>query len=528
MRLRSRDLYRLGRDVRRASRGLRFRLTATYASLFVVLLVGAVWLARAQLSSSLQTLATDSLDDDWTALKGSILRIDRDPDSGAFEAIWYYDEDDPDETTVVLDMKKVLLITDSSGKVILENKTKLPAESTIYQDLPQDSPAEIQERVRQWVRASKPGQAGKPFWMQKRDSSGKLFLIRAAVMWDEKRHDPFYVALGTSLAKNEEILRRYSVMIFAGVIPGAALLGWLVGWLVAGRALTPVRDVAQAAQRITGSNLGLRIPSRQAGDELDYLILTFNRMIERLEASFRQMKQFSADVSHELRTPITGIRGQLEVALMTAGTTDQYREAMFNALQDIDRLSQIVRALLLLSQAESGQLSLVRTRLDLGLVLEDLAEQFQIPAEGGGVRLAAQCVPGCYVDADRVQIERMITNLLSNALKFTPAGGEVRLHARPVEGNVELVVEDTGRGIPAEHLPHIFDRFYRVPGSGTAPAPDQGLGLGLSFVAWIAKAHNGVIDVQSTPGKGTRFIITLPAAGAAALPERATSPVGLA
>jgi len=528
MRLRSRDLYRLGRDMRRASRGLRFRLTATYASLFVVLLVGAVWLARAQLSSSLQTLATDSLDDDWTALKGSILRIDRDPDSGAFEAIWYYDEDDPDETTVVLDMKKILLITDSSGKVILENKTKLPAESTIYQDLPQDSPAEIQERVRQWVRASKPGQAGKPFWMQKRDSSGKLFLIRAAVMWDEKRHDPFYVALGTSLAKNEEILRRYSVMIFAGVIPGATLLGWLVGWLVAGRALTPVRDVAQAAQRITGSNLGLRIPSRQAGDELDYLILTFNRMIERLEASFRQMKQFSADVSHELRTPITGIRGQLEVALMTAGTTDQYREAMFNALQDIDRLSQIVRALLLLSQAESGQLALVRARLDLGLVLEDLAEQFQIPAEGGGVRLAAQCVPGCYVDADRVQIERMITNLLSNALKFTPVGGEVRLHARPVEGNVELVVEDTGRGIPAEHLPHIFDRFYRVPGSGTAPAPDQGLGLGLSFVAWIAKAHNGVIDVQSTPGKGTRFIITLPAAGAAALPEHATSPVGLA
>ena len=112
-------------------------------------------------------------------------------------------------------------------------------------------------------------------------------------------------------------------------------------------------DVAQAAQRISGSNLSLRIPTRQAGDELDYLILTFNRMIERLEASFHQMKQFSTDVSHELRTPITAIRGQLEVALFTAKTTDQYREAMFNALQDIDRLSQIVRALLLLSQAES-------------------------------------------------------------------------------------------------------------------------------------------------------------------------------
>jgi len=527
MRVFRRDLFRFGRDLRRASRGLRFRLTATYASLFVVLVVGAVWLARAQLASSLQTLATDSLDEDWTAVKGSILRIDKNSDTGAYEATWYYDEDDPDETTVVLDIKKVLLITDSSGKVIIENKTKLPAESTIYQDLPQDSPAEIQARVRQWVSASKPGQPGKPFWMEKRDSSGELFLIRAAVMWDELRHAPFYVALGTSLARNEEILRRYSFMIFVGVIPGATILGWLAGWLVAGRVLTPVRDVAQAAQRITGSNLGLRIPSRQSGDELDYLILTFNRMIDRLEASFRQMKQFSADVSHELRTPITAIRGQLEVALMTASSTDQYREAMLNALQDIDRLSQIVRALLLLSQAESGQLALQRARVDLGSVLADLAEQFQIPAEGAGIHLSAHSEPGCSVEADRVQIERMITNLLSNALKFTPEGGEVRLSARPVEGSVELVVEDTGRGIPAEHLPHIFDRFYRVPGSGSAPAPDQGLGLGLSFVAWIVKAHHGVIDVQSTPGKGTRFIITLPGAGAA-LPELAPQPASRA
>jgi len=522
MRMRARDLYRLGRELRRASRGLRFRLTATYAGLFVVLLVGAVWLARTQLSGNLDTLATESLDEDWTALKGSILRIEPAGDSGENEAWWQYDKDDPDETTFVLDIKKVLLITDSRGQVIQDHETQEPAESTIYQDLTPDRPADIQQRVRQWVKASKPGQAGRPFWMQKRDSKGNLYLIRAAVMWDEHRRAPYYVALGTSLVKNEEILRRYSVMIFAGVIPGATLLGWLVGWLVAGRALTPVRDVAQAAQRITGSNLGLRIPSRHAGDELDYLILTFNRMIERLEASFRQMKQFSADVSHELRTPITGIRGQLEVALMTAGTTEQYREAMFNALQDIDRLSQIVRALLLLSQAESGQLALLKTRLDLGLVLEDLAEQFQIPAEGAGVRLSAECARSCFVDADRVQIERMVTNLLSNALKFTPEGGEVRLRAQPLDGSVEVVVEDTGRGIPAKDLPHIFDRFYRVPGSGTAPAPEQGLGLGLSFVSWIVKAHNGVIAVRSAPGEGTRFTITLPAAGAAALPERVT------
>jgi signal transduction histidine kinase len=225
------------------------------------------------------------------------------------------------------------------------------------------------------------------------------------------------------------------------------------------------------------------------------------------------MKQFSADVSHELRTPITAIRGQLEVALFTAQTTDQYREAMFNALQDIDRLSQIVRALLLLSQAESGQLLLQKSQLNLCNVATDLVDQFQIPAEAAGIRLTADLPAKCFIEGDRVQIERMITNLLSNAIKFTPEGGEVRLRLTTAPEFVEIAVEDTGRGIATEYLPHIFDRFYRVPGSGTAPGPEQGLGLGLSFVAWIVKAHHGRIDVDSTPGKGTRFIVQLPAPG---------------
>jgi heavy metal sensor kinase len=280
---------------------------------------------------------------------------------------------------------------------------------------------------------------------------------------------------------------------------------------MAGRALKPVKDVALAAQRISGSNLSLRIPTREADDELDYLILTFNRMIERLQASFNQMKQFSTDVSHELRTPITAIRGQLEVALFTAKTTEQYREAMFNALTDIDRLSQIVRALLLLSQAESGQLVLQKARLSLSDIVGEIVDQFQIPAEESGIRLTADLPPDCMAEIDRVQIERMLTNLLSNALKFTPRGGEVRVALRRGGDRIELTVEDTGRGIETEYLPHIFDRFYRVPVKGTAPGPDQGLGLGLSFVAWIVRAHNGKIDVKSTPGQGTRFTISFPA-----------------
>src|ERR1035438_5284560 len=176
-------------------------------------------------------------------------------------------------------------------------------------------------------------------------------------------------------------------------------------------------------------------------------------------------------------------------------------------------LSQLVRALLLLSQAETGQIVLQKSRLNLCEVVEDQVDQFQIPAEAAGVRLTAQLPPQCSAEVDRVQIERMITNLLSNALKFTPEGGAVTMSLQVEPQFIELVVEDNGRGIPTEHLPHIFDRFYRVPGQGTAPSPEQGLGLGLSFVAWIVKAHNGKIEVESTPGKGTRFIIRLPNEG---------------
>jgi signal transduction histidine kinase len=156
-------------------------------------------------------------------------------------------------------------------------------------------------------------------------------------------------------------------------------------------------------------------------------------------------------------------------------------------------------------------LVLQKVQVDLSEIVQDLVDQFQIPAEAAGVRLSAVVPSRCPAALDRVQIERMLNNLLSNAVKFTPEGGEIRITVRPEDDAIELLVEDTGRGIPEQYLPHIFDRFYRVPGSGSAPGPDQGLGLGLSFVAWIVKAHEGTIQVESTPGKGTKFRIQLPA-----------------
>src|SRR5208283_3002805 len=358
---------------------LRFRLTASYALFFAVLLMAVAGLFRQRLSSELDTQIRDELNEQWAAMKG-YLRIEKDPELGKYASNWYYDDEDPDESAIVLDLRKICLVADANGNAIPNAKTKDPEVSTAYEDIGVDRPADIQAMV----RAAAASRTPRIFWTERRTAKGERFLIRSGIVYSEGHVAPYYVAIGLPLAQSNQILRQVT-LIYVAVFPAALILGWFM----AGRALTPVLAVAQAAQRISGSNLSLRIPTRQAGDELDYLILTFNRMIERLESSFQQMKQFSADVSHELRTPITAIRGQLEVALFTAQTTDQYREAMFNALQDIDRLSQIVRALLLLSQAESGQLVLQRSRLNLGEVVEDLVEQFQIPAEAAGVRLTA-------------------------------------------------------------------------------------------------------------------------------------------
>ncbi|HEX3744594.1 MAG TPA: ATP-binding protein [Bryobacteraceae bacterium] len=523
-----RDFRRFAHQARRrlvAIRGLRTRLMVAYALFFAIFLTGLAAVFRARLEGTLNTQAQDKLNEEWVGLKGGILRIDTGSEEGPVKsgqngANWYYDPDDADEKTAVLDIQKIFLIADRDGNVIPDVKTGDRQVSSTYETIGIEKPAEVRARVQEamdFLKTQKPGAPGKAFWSVRRDADGDRYLIRSGVFLDEGRfepghHVPYYVSIGIPLADNDKTLSQFT-WVYIAVIPGALILGSFLGWVMTGRALTPVMDIARAAQRISGSNLSLRLPTRDTGDELDYLILTFNRMIDRLESSFQQMKQFSADVSHELRTPITAIRGQLEVALFTAQTTEQYREAMFNALQDIDRLSQIVRALLLLSQAESGQLLLQKSRLDLREVGTDLVDQFQIPAEAAGIRLSADLPPECVIHGDRVQIERMITNLLSNALKFTPEGGEVRLRVSSTAEHVEIVVEDTGRGIATEYLPHIFDRFYRVPGSGSAPGPEQGLGLGLSFVAWIVKAHHGKIDVASTPGKGTRFTIQFPVPG---------------
>lgn len=478
-----------------------------YALFFSVTLIAVGSVYRQKLAASLDAQVRDGLEQEWAAVKG-YLRIENG------RPIWYYDRDDPDESFIIERLRRVYVVADGQGTILANAQGNLQI-SEVYESIGRDTPAHIAA-----VLASPQAQ-----WEVRKSAKGIPYLIRSGAVYDESNRKPYFVAVGRTLADNRHILEQFT-WTYIAIIPLVILVGCLLGWFLAARALTPVLEVAQAAQRISGSNLSLRIPSRGAHDELDYLIETFNRMIDRLENSFNQIRQFSTDVSHELRTPITAIRGQLEVALFTATTTDQYREAMLNSLQDVERLSQIVRALLLLSQAESGQLALQKTRVNLSELLADVVDQFQIPCEEARVRLTADLPGEVPVEVDKIQIERMVSNLVSNAMKFTPPGGDVRVSLRQDLDGVELVVQDTGCGIATDHLPHIFDRFYRVPGRD-ASGPERGLGLGLSFVAWIAKAHRGNVRVESTPGRGSRFIVFLPVLVPTHTPDDIPVPSGM-
>jgi heavy metal sensor kinase len=481
----------LAARLRRIFRSLGFRLTLSYVLFFTVMLAVLGVMFRHILSNRLENNLQDVLDVDWAAMKGYI-KIE----GGKVD--WDYDSQDDDERFSVERLKRIYLVADSKGKVL--------ESSDWYNLIGVESPQDIQQLVRLALKS--PPDQGIFRYKWDPETASRVLLRGGIVFANDRIHDAYFVSIGRTAQQNNQVLRNFT-RIYLALMPFMIFAGSMFGWFLAGRSLRPVTDVAEAAGRISGSNLSLRIPERGAGDQLDHLIQTFNRMVARLDSSFQQIRQFSTDVSHELRTPITAIRGQLEVALFTAKNAAQYREAIENSLQDIDRLSQIVRALLLLAQSESGQVELQKSHLDLSSVVKNLIDQFQIPAEEAGVSLSADLPAECFAELDRVQVERLISNLVSNAIKFTPPGGSVHLKVASSPGSVEIIVTDTGCGMEKEHLSHIFDRFYRIPSEQSSP--ERGLGLGLSFVAWIVKAHGGSIHVESEPGKGSCFHVRLPA-----------------
>jgi heavy metal sensor kinase len=475
-------------------RTFRFRLAATFLCVLVAVLLVVGVFGTATLRTVLENQSEDELNEMLGTLKDWPIQFYE--ETG--QPYWSGDVTDPEDRAEVARLQAVYVIADSQGHVIWG--------SCDASQKPICDPATIRSEFQLLLRNHQ------PYLKTVKGPDGTYYQVLGSIKTDPKHGTKWYFAEGRDLAEDRAILRHFrsNFLIF---IPIAVFVCAVVVWYSAGTALSSLQSVQTAAEKITGSSLGLQIPKRGADDELDRLIDSFNQMSSRLKASFDQMKQFSTDVSHELRTPLTAIQGQLEVALFTASRKEQLQEAIENALQDVERLSNLVRALLLLSQSESGQIPMNKTVLDLGEVVEDLVDQFQIPAEAHNIRLRAFHPEPVPCEADRTQVERVVTNLLSNAIKYTPSGGWVCASAENAGSQVRLIIEDSGVGIPTSHLPYIFDRFYRVPD----PNPEKGLGLGLSFVVAIVRAHGGDIHVESKVGHGSRFEITLPA-GAVRVP----------
>jgi heavy metal sensor kinase len=293
------------------------------------------------------------------------------------------------------------------------------------------------------------------------------------------------------------------------LIPSLVLVSALIGYALARRVLRPIHLMTRVARRITSTNLNERLLRTHSGDELDMLAETLNDMIERLEESFALLRQFAADAAHELRTPLTILRGEAELALRAKSTDPRvYRDTLEGTIRECDHMVGVVTNLLALTRADAGDETRAREPVRLDLLLTELAETFLILAEEAGLALDAPAFPPVTVMGDRSRLHELFANILDNAVKYTPRGGRVSLGYALDPDEVHVTVSDTGIGIPQEHHDKIFTRFYRVDSSRSRET--GGSGLGLSIAKAVATSYGGRIEVDSAPGAGSRFTVTLP------------------
>jgi two-component system heavy metal sensor histidine kinase CusS len=334
-----------------------------------------------------------------------------------------------------------------------------------------------------------------------RGPDGRLFRLRAG-----EASPGVFVQVALDRTHDEELLGGY--LRQTAYVLGATLLAAAVGgYQIARRGIRPIADVTATARRIRPTHMNERIATAGLPSEVRELAATFNHMLDRLEDAFHRLRQFSADIAHELRTPVNNLQGSVEVALGRPRTTEEYREVLASNLEECGRLTRLIDSLLFLARAADPRTELTTTPLDASAELIAVREFFEPAASEAGVRLQVESDPKVVVRAARQLLHRAIGNLVANALAHTPAGGSVTLFAAAEAGHVRLGVRDTGPGIPAEHLPYVFDRFYQAD-----PARSTGrVGLGLAIVKGIAELHGGSASATASPGGGTTVTLTFPA-----------------
>jgi heavy metal sensor kinase len=318
---------------------------------------------------------------------------------------------------------------------------------------------------------------------------------------------PNIVQVGISLENTELDLRRLMIiMILAG--GGLMLLASLGGNFIIRKALKPVKSVVQTAKDITADDLSLRIEAGHRKDEIGELVNTFNDMISRLEKSVKKIRQFSGDVSHELRTPLTIIRGEIEVLLRKERSIEEYQKTLKSTLEEAAYLERIIDDLLFLSRIEALEKKEFDKSVQLDEILLKVVESQEFATKNKGITLDIKKADPTQIKGEEILLERMVVNIIDNAIRYTQPGGKVEVSLEKKDGTPTLQVQDSGIGIPKESLPLIFDRFYVVDKSRFKET--GGLGLGLSIVKQVADSHGAKIEVESEVNTGTSFLIRFP------------------
>jgi heavy metal sensor kinase len=290
--------------------------------------------------------------------------------------------------------------------------------------------------------------------------------------------------------------------------PLALLAASFDGVFLAGQALSPIDNITRTARQISADDLHQRLNLSLPDDEVGRLARTFDEMIARLDDAFQRQRRFTADASHELRTPLTIIKGQIEVALQRDREPEAYRQVLQGINVEVDRLIRLTSSLLTLTRADTGQILLRFEDVAVAEVVTGAFEQIRPTASEKGLECQLDPGPPVMIRGDQDLLLQLMLNLSDNAIRYTPSGGQVALGWRVNKDQVQLWVQDTGIGISQEHLPYLFDRFYRVDKARSRA--EGGVGLGLAISHWIAEAHQGSIHVESAPGKGSTFTVLLP------------------
>jgi heavy metal sensor kinase len=308
-------------------------------------------------------------------------------------------------------------------------------------------------------------------------------------------------------------------LLMALAVPLTLLLASAGGLFLAARALGPIDRITRAAAAISAEDLSRRLNFGEARDEVGRLAATFDGMLDRLDAAFRRQRQFTADASHELRTPLTMLASQIDVALDRRRTPAEYEQILGSLREDTTRMSQLLGELLTLARADAGQQLISREALGLGELVRNVVSAMQPLAAQREVELTENVGAPAMVEGDQTRLSQLLLNLLDNGLRYTSPGGSVSVSLAEDGRWAVLRVADTGVGIAAEHLPHVFERFYRT--DAARARADGGAGLGLAICEWIAEAHGGQITVDSALGRGTAFTVRLPLMASAEQPKRA-------